>query len=117
MNVIARNLSRDNLNLMFNRNLSENVPCTNCYLTCQYPFSVFWNPYQMNFEICLCMSTEFIKSHSDNIIFSSPKGEGFPLFPIETLNREVQWKLIQDYVIIGIYVDHVHIHIVKNRNM
>jgi len=39
----------------------------------------------MNFYVCLYMSTEFIKSHCDNIIFSSPKGEGFLPSPIEIL--------------------------------
>jgi len=51
----------------------------------EFSFSVFWNPHQMNFYVCLYMSTEFIKSHCDNIIFSSPKGEGFLPSPIEIL--------------------------------
>ena len=32
------------------------------------------------------MGSELIKSHSDTINFSSPKGEGFPPSPKETLN-------------------------------
>jgi hypothetical protein len=39
----------------------------------------------MNLQIGLCMSAEFVKSHGDNVNFSSPEGEGFPPSPKETL--------------------------------
>jgi hypothetical protein len=36
------------------------------------------------------MGSEFIKSHGDNINFSSPEGEGFPPSPKETLITHYQ---------------------------
>ena len=89
MNVVAGNLPRDNLKLMLQSNLSEDVSCPNRHLTRQYPFSVFRDPYQVNFQIRLSMCSKFVKSHNATIItFSSPEGEGFQPSPKGTLTLE-----------------------------
>ena len=86
MDVIAGNLPRDNLKLMLQGNLPKYVSCPNRHLTRQYPFSVFRDPYQVNFQIRLSMAPKFVKSHNaTTITFSSPEGEGFPPSPRETL--------------------------------
>lgn len=87
MNVIAGNLTRDNLKLMLQGNLPQDVSCPNSNLTRQYPFSVFRDPYQVNLQIRLSMCSKFVKSHNaTTITFSSPEDEGFPPSPKGILN-------------------------------
>ena len=97
MNVVAGNLPRDNLKLMFQGNLPENVSCPNSHLPRQYSFSVFRDPYQVDFQVRLSMCTKSVKSHNaTTITFSSPEGEGFPPSPKGTLIRYCRtrdWKL------------------------
>jgi len=88
MNVVAGNLPRDNLKLMLQGNLPQNISCPYSHLPRQYTFSVFRDPYQVNFQVRLSMCPKFVKSHNaTTITFSSPEGEGFPPSPKGTLNR------------------------------
>ena len=86
MNMVTGNLARDNLKLMLQSNLPEDVSCPNGHLPCQNSLSVLRYPYQVNFQVRLCMCSKLVKSHNaTTITFSSPEGEGFPPSPKETL--------------------------------
>ena len=66
MDVVFGNLPRDNLKLMLHCNLAQDIPHPDSHLARQHSLPVFGDPNHMNFQVCLCMCTGFIKSHGDN---------------------------------------------------
>jgi len=57
MNVVTENFPRDNFKFMLQGDLPENVSCPNSHLPRQYTFSVFRDPYQVNFQVRLSPTT------------------------------------------------------------
>jgi hypothetical protein len=66
MDMVSGHFTGNNFDLMLQRNLSQQIPCTDCNLASQYPFSIFGNPKQVHLEVCFCMGFKFVKSYSDN---------------------------------------------------
>lgn len=67
MDVIAGHFARDDIDLMFQRDLSHNIPSPDCNLPRERAFSVLGNPDQIDLQISLGMGAEFVKSHGYNL--------------------------------------------------
>jgi hypothetical protein len=67
MDMIAGYLIRDDINFVLQRNLSQKIPGPHRNWAGENLLLVLWNPDHVDFEICLCMSAQLIKSHSDNL--------------------------------------------------
>ena len=84
--VVACNLTRDNVQLMFHRNLTNEIAHTNRYRTDQHLFTIFRYPDDVRFKVRFRVRSVPIATHTTTT-FSSPKGEGFPPSPEGTLRQ------------------------------
>ena len=91
VDVVACNLTRDYVQLMFHRDLTNQIAHTNRYWTDQNLFTIFrvskrcalLGPFS-----CALRACSDARDHNTTI-FSSPKGEGFRPSPEETLMQGV----------------------------
>ena len=93
VDMVTCHFTRNYFDLMLQCNLPQQIPspCGNC--SREHLFSVFWNPYEVDFQVRLRMRAKFVKSHGDNINFSSPEGEGFPPSPKGTLTGVSHFRI------------------------
>ena len=79
VNMVASNLPRNNLDLMFHGNLPDQVAHTYRHRPNQYLLTVFRNPYQVNFNIVCRVRAFTVPSHATILHDSSLrlKARGF----------------------------------------
>ena len=79
VNMVASNLPRNYLDLMFHGNLPDQVAHTYCHRPNQYLLTVFRNPYQVNFNIVGRVRAFTVPSHATILHDSSLrlKARGF----------------------------------------
>ena len=65
MDVIARHLPCNNVNLVLDGNLPQYVPRSDRHLARQHPLPLLGNPDQMHLQVRFCMCPLLVTSHSD----------------------------------------------------
>ncbi len=91
VNVVARYLPRQDRDFMLHRYLPNQVAHTQRHLTRQHLPAVLRNPNKMHFQIALRVRAQLVSFHATTL--HDPilrlQGEGFPISPRGTLNREI----------------------------
>ena len=64
VNMISCHLARDDVQLVFLRDLAQHVPNPHRHLPSQDAFAILGAPDEVNLEVILCMTTEPISSHN-----------------------------------------------------
>jgi hypothetical protein len=78
MDMFSGQLTNDTFDFVFQDNLPQYVLNPDCNRPSQHGLSVFWNPYEMDFQVLFCMNSKLITSHSDDIYtFLCLKVRGF----------------------------------------
>ncbi len=67
VNVVARDFARQNRDLMFHRNLPNQVAHTNRYFTRQHFLAVLGNPYQVNLQIVFRVRAKLVPFHATTL--------------------------------------------------
>ena len=81
MNMIMRDVASDYLDFLGLAEFTDQITHSLRYLASHDWLSVFRDPYQMIFEIIDTVARSAIVLHTESILKSSPKGEGFSPIP------------------------------------
>jgi hypothetical protein len=81
VNMVLRNMPFQNLHILGTTYLPYQFSGTLGRFTAQNTFAIFRNPHEMIFQIVGGMAGLAIMLHAQNILKSSPKGEGFSPIP------------------------------------
>ena len=89
VDVVACNLTRDNVPLMFQRDLTNEIAHTNRYRADEHLFTIFRYPDDVRFQVRFRVRSVPVVTHATTLPRPSlrPKGEGFPPSPEGTLKQ------------------------------